>query len=414
MAQLKYWMWLSCKNGISPSKKALLLNHFGTLENMYYAESAEYRGVAGLNEKDVAVLTDKGYDEAERVLGRCDELGIKLMTIQDADYPDRLKNIDVPPLLLYYKGNMPAFDEEIAIAVIGTRSCTAYGELYAEKLSFEIARGGGYIVSGMARGLDSRANLGALKAGKPTAAVLGCGVDVIYPPENRNLYMDIVAAGVVISEYPPGTEPYGSNFPARNRIMSGLSLGVLVVEAPEGSGALITANHAIEQGRDVFAVPGALNMPASEGSNALIRDGEAKLVMTAWDVLSEYTAVYPHKIAAGKERADKVTLVPEKISSEAAKKTEIPAAVALERENSAETAEKFKKKLESAIKDFTETRQKIILTIVDAPKHVDDIIEVSGLEAREVMSELTIMELDGITTELPGRRFSINSEFLKD
>ncbi len=227
-----------------------------------------------------------------------------ILTMQDAAYPNRLRGIYDPPVLLYGRGALPLFDEEAAIAVVGTRSCTPYGVAVAEEFGYEMAKQGALVVSGMARGIDAAAQRGALRAGGLTAAVLGGGVDVVYPAENRRLYEDIAAVGVLLSEYPPGTEPRSGHFPVRNRIMSGLTLASVVVEAPPRSGALITAHLALDQGRDVFAVPGPITAEASRGCNELIREG-AGLASCAWDILGEYEARFPlrlHKTARSSRR----------------------------------------------------------------------------------------------------------------
>ena len=229
MAALKYWLWLTMKRRVSNQLRLALLEHFASPEELYFAEEGEYAQVSGMNRAALEELGDKSLTECDRVLGRCDQEDIRLITLCDADYPDRLKNIYDPPCLLYAKGRMPLFDEEAAVAVVGTRSATPYGIASAEKLGYGLARQGALVVTGVARGIDSAASRAALRAGGVTAGILGGGIDVIYPPENRYLYEDIAASGVLLSEYPPGTEPAGRHFPVRNRILSGLCLATLVV-----------------------------------------------------------------------------------------------------------------------------------------------------------------------------------------
>ena len=265
MAALKYWVWFTTLPGLTNRSKLLLLEHFPSPEDIYYAQPEDLPPVEGLSSSQAALLSDKSTDRAEDVLAHCAKGDIFLLTMQDALYPDRLRNIYDPPVLLYGRGRMPLFDEEAAVSVVGTRTCTPYGISAAEELGYQLAKEGAVVVSGLAKGIDGASHRGALRAGGFTAAVLGGGVDVVYPAENRRLYEDIAATGVLLSEYPPGTEPMGSHFPVRNRILSGLSLAVLVVEAPERSGALITANTALEQGRDVFAVPGPIDAPQQPG-----------------------------------------------------------------------------------------------------------------------------------------------------
>jgi len=225
--------------------------------------------------------------------------GIKVTLLKEDDYPEELRHIYDPPPVLYWQGSrLPG--EGLKIALVGTRKATPYGLRVALQLACELAEAGVGVVSGLARGIDSAAHRGALKAGGLTWAVLGCGVDVVYPPENRQLYQEIKEKGAVISEFPPGTPPHPGHFPARNRIISGLCQGVVVVEAPSRSGALITADMALEQNRDVFAVPGPITSRASRGCLELIQQG-AKMVTCTGDILSEYGFVIPDRSPSGGE-----------------------------------------------------------------------------------------------------------------
>lgn len=295
MAALKYWVWLTALPGLSNRSRLLLLERYGSPEDVYYADPEELAQVEGLTPGQASLLADKSLSRADRILADCARGDMFLLTMQDAAYPARLRDIFDPPVLLYGKGSLPLFDEEAAIAVVGTRSCTPYGLRCAHRMGYELARQGAVVVSGMAKGIDGAAMRGALQAGGFTAAVLGGGVDVVYPAENRRLYEDIAATGVLLSEYPPRTEPEGWRFPMRNRILSGLSVAAVVVEAPLRSGALITAENAMEQGRDVFAVPGPIDTPNSAGCHRLIREG-AILATCAGDILSEYESRFPHKL----------------------------------------------------------------------------------------------------------------------
>ena len=295
MAALKYWVWLTTLPGLTEYNKLLLMEHFSSPEDIYYADQEVLWQVEGLGKEQAALLDNKSMAAADRILADCARKGIFLITMADALYPERLRNIYQPPLLLYGKGAMPLFDEEVAIAMVGTRDGTPYGIHCAEKLGYELAQQGGMVVSGMAKGIDAAAMRGALRAGGFTCGVLGGGVDVVYPAENRRLYEDIAATGVLLSEYPPQTRPEAWHFPVRNRILSGLSVAAVVVEAPAKSGALITAGNAVEQGREVFAVPGPIDAPNSAGCHQLIREG-AGLVTCAWDILGEYESRYPHKL----------------------------------------------------------------------------------------------------------------------
>ena len=220
MAALKYWVWLTTLPGLGERAKLQLLAHFGSPEEIYFAPEGELLLAEGITKLQAALLADKSLDRAEKVLEDCARDGQFLLTMDDAGYPARLRNIYDPPLLLYGKGSLPLFDDEVAVTVVGTRDCTPYGVRAASQLGYELARQGALLVSGMAKGIDGEALKGALRAGGFTAAVLGGGADVVYPAANRRLYEDIAATGVILSEYPPGTEPRGDHFPVRNRLLS--------------------------------------------------------------------------------------------------------------------------------------------------------------------------------------------------
>ena len=332
-------------------------------------------------------------DRAQSILEECARKDIFLLTAQDALYPQRLKNIYDPPLLLYGRGSMPLFDEEAAVAVVGTRDCTPYGVACAERFGFEMSKQGGLVVSGLARGIDAASQLGALRAGGLTAAVLGCGVDVVYPPENDRLYEDVAASGVLLSEYPPGAEPFGWHFPARNRILSGLCLATLVVEAPEKSGALITAATALEQGRDVFAIPGPLDAEGSVGCNRLIRDG-AGLATESWDILREYQSRYPHKLHPDGEKLPPLPKKSEIFYPERSKKPKV-ASSGLPVINVRRNAE-----------GLTDDQIKVLRILDDKePMLTDDIALRANVPVRRILSAVTMLEIDGYTRQEGLRKF---------
>lgn len=386
MAGLKYWVWLSEVRGLTNRSKLLLLDHFGTPESVYYADEDEYRLVGGLEPRQLALLADKSTENADRILGACSRLGLRLLTMQDADYPVRLRNIFEPPCLLYVKGQLPVIDEEVAVAMVGTRKATPYGVEAAEKIAYGLCRQGAVVVSGAAAGIDSAAHRGALRAGGRTIAVLGSGIDVVYPAENEWLYRDIAASGALVSEYPPGAAAEGWHFPVRNRIISGLSLAVVVVEAPEKSGALITANTALEQGRDVFAVPGPINAASSRGCNQLIRDG-AGLVMEAWDVLGTYQQRFPQKLrpirAVLPETPGSAEAEPASASAQPVRQPEKAPALPIlnmAREGAA----------------LTDDQQRILRMLpTDRPLLADEAAVATDLPVRRVLSALTMLEIDG-------------------
>ncbi len=384
---LKFWIWLSELRGLQNQTRLALLRHFGSPEAIFYADREEILLTDGMTPEQAARLDDHDLAGAQKILGRCEELGLSLLTIQDAAYPRRLFNIYDPPCLLYVRGRLPAFDEEAAVAVVGTRSCTPYGVACAEKLGYGIARCGGLVVSGLAAGIDSAALRGALRANGRAAAVLGNGLDVVYPRENQYLYEDVASAGCLISEYPPGTRPVGSHFPHRNRILSGLSVAALVVEAPERSGALITAAAALEQGRDVFAVPGPIDAPASVGCNQLIRDG-AGLVSDAWDILREYEGRFPEKLCAPGQASPR------------------PQVTGYQTER-AEPARPAKPVVDPAERGLTDDQTALLRALdEEAPMLVDDLIEQTDIPTRRVLSALTLLEIEGLVTQHSGKRYT--------
>ena len=389
MAPLKYWLWLTNLPGLSNRSQWLLMEQFASPEEIYYADEERLHLVEGLGSEQAAILRDKSLQRAEEILTQCAAKDIFIVTAYDAAYPARLRNIYEAPLVLYGKGAMPLFDDEAAIAVIGTRKCTPYGVHAAESLGYEMAKQGALIVSGLAEGIDAAAHRGALRAGGFVAGVLGCGVDVVYPASSRRLYEDIAATGVLLSEYPPGSAPERWHFPARNRIISGLSVAAVVVEAPADSGALITAQLAGEQGRDVFAVPGPIDSPSSRGCNELIRDG-AGLVMEAWDVLGGYQGRFPHrlhndkaplpKLPEGGVKADDTPAVP------------VPELPVLDVGRNRE--------------GLTDDQLRIIrLLDTKEGKLTDEVAEESGLPIRRVLSALTVLEMDGYAAQCSTRCF---------
>lgn len=396
MAALKFWTWLTTLPGLSSRSRLLLLEHFQSPEDIYYADTEELLLAEGMTRAQAELLGDKSLDRAERVLEECARKEQFILTMQDAAYPNRLRGIYDPPVLLYGRGALPLFDEEAAIAVVGTRSCTPYGVAVAEEFGYEMAKQGALVVSGMARGIDAAAQRGALRAGGLTAAVLGGGVDVVYPAENRWLYEDIAAVGVLLSEYPPGTEPRSGHFPVRNRIMSGLTLASVVVEAPPRSGALITAHLALDQGRDVFAVPGPITAEASRGCNELIREG-AGLASCAWDILGEYEARFPlrlHKTGA------KLPPMPEG--------SEPPQPSPPAQKPQAEREEKPTLPVLDLSGDhgLTDEQLLVLRTLsTTEPMLTDDLALRTDLPMRRVLSALTILEIDGLTCEAGARCF---------
>lgn len=384
---LKYWVWLTELKGLRNQTRLALLRRFGDPESIFFADPEALLLTEGADPGQLRLLEDHDLSSADRILADCQRLDIHLLTLNDAAYPGRLKNIYDPPTLLYYKGRLPLLDELMTVAVVGTRDCTPYGTTSAEKLGFGLAAGGAVVVSGLARGIDGAAARGALRAGGTVVAVVGGGVDVQYPYENRYLYEDTAAHGVIFSEYPPGAEPIPSHFPIRNRILSGLSVATLVVEAPERSGALITAATALEQGRDVFAVPGPIDAPDSVGCNRLIRDG-AGLVADASDLLREYEGRF--RLDLREAREEPVTLGYQARTVSEAKP--VAPTLSLSRGNGPE---------------LTDDQIAILRTLSDTePMQVDDLTELVNIPTRRVLSALTVLEIDQYVVQHAGKHYT--------
>jgi DNA processing protein len=287
---LLYWIWFAQMSKVSAHMKQKLLQYFRDPEDIYYADEPAFAQISGLTEDGIAELLEKDLTEAQSILDDCKEKGIQLLTYGDRQYPARLRNIYDPPMVLYFAGMLPDWDAVPMIGIVGTRKATVYGLNTAKRFGCQICACGALVVSGGANGIDSMAMEGALEAGGPVIGVLGGGVDVLYPANNRQLFSKVIANGCLISEYPPGVKALPWHFPLRNRIITGMANGLLVVEAPEKSGALISAAHALEQGRDVFVAPGNVDVEACSGSNALL--DEAIAALSGFDFY--FRSVYKH------------------------------------------------------------------------------------------------------------------------
>ena len=395
MAALKYWLWLTSRKGVDAGTALALLDHFGSPERAFYARGEDYAPVA-LSKAAREGLQDKSLDDAERIWEECERLGLRILTYQDSDYPERLRQIPQPPAVLYVRGKVFPFDEMPAIGVVGTRDPSAYGERWAGQLSMELAAGGALVVSGTARGVDTCAIKGALKAGGSVVCVLGGGVNVPYPAENRYLYEDVAAVGALMTEYPPGTRNLGDHFPRRNRILTGLTVGVLAVECLPRSGTMSSVNHALEQDRDVFAVPGSLDADMSLGTNLLIRQG-ARLVTCGEDILCEYRSRFPHVLSPRRG------LEPEVVESRL--QPDKPA------QKSAPAAEPETKKtpvipVGEQKTRFTDDELDILAALEEKNSTADELVERTQIPARRVLTALTMLQVQQAVEEGPGRRFA--------
>jgi len=401
MAAVKYWIWLTTRKGMDSTGALTVLDHFNTPERAYYADPEELELIP-LTPAVRKGLLDKSMEQVDAILGDCQRLGLRIMTFQDADYPERLRQLADPPMVLYIKGKVFAFDEEAAIGVVGAREPSDYGKIWAERFAMEITSGGGLVVSGMAEGVDSFAVRGALKAGGPVVSVLAGGVDVPFPPQHKYLYEDVAAAGALISEYPPGTQHRGYHFPRRNRILSGLCLGVLAVECRPFGGTMSTVNHALEQNRDLFAVPGALGAPMSEGTNRLIQQG-AKLVTCGRDILEEYRDRYPFRLG-GAVPMDPDT-VEERLTPEEERSRETkPAPKAREVKPEEPNRERIPREVQK--ERFTDDELAVLAALGAKERSADELVELTQIPTRRVLSALTMLQVQGAVEEHPGRRFS--------
>ena len=357
MSDLKYWLGFNAVNGIGPAKIQALLGYFGGLEPAWRATEDQLRDI-GFDVRAIDSLREtRPTLDLDRLVGQVESSGAHVLTWDSPDYPSLLRQIPAAPPVIFVRGGFEPVDQW-AVAIVGTRRLSAYGRLVAHDLATGLARNGITIVSGLARGIDGVAHRAALEADGRTIAVMGCGIDRVYPPEHRDLAHAIVAGqGAIVTDFPLGTEPSSANFPARNRLISGLSLGVLVVEAGERSGALITARFALEQDREVFAVPGNINSPVSVGANRLIQQG-AKWVTGIEDILEELN------LRLAGEQATAQVVLPE----------------------SAEEAA-------------------LLSQLSTQPLHVDDLGRLTGMPSYLISSTLTMMELKGMVQQVGGMNY---------
>jgi DNA processing protein len=368
----QFWLGLTKLEGLGVRGAHRLVEHFGSPQGAYMASLTELESCGIPARVAQAVFAQAGLEKASKDLEASVKAGCQVVAYSSDDYPPRLKQIPDPPLVLYVRGDVKALSQ-LGVAIVGTRRPTAYGSQVAQRLARDLAQRQLVIVSGLARGIDSAAHRGALEAAGKTVAVLGSGIDVIYPRENKRLAEQVSECGALISEFPPGTSPAPENFPIRNRTISGLSLGVLVIEAAEYSGSLITARLALEQNREVFAVPGNITSAQSFGPNHLIKQG-AKLVDEWIDVIEEFPAEIRMQL-----------LPPVEASEEAAAKPQ--------------TGSLFEQSLTPD--------QKAVFDVLraDQPLFVDAILTSAQIPQPRVMTALLELEMAGVIRQLPGKNF---------
>ena len=355
-----FWIWLSQIPGIGARRFHLLIEHFGSASQVWFDSKNEIEKLTSFLGSNVIheIINQRNDKTLDRIKRMMDSSKFRIITLFDDEYPKLLKEIYDPPPVLYCKG-LPIKNHQPAISIVGSRRSTAYGRQMAEKFSYELAAAGVTVVSGLARGIDAMAHYGALKAGGDTVGVLGCGVDIIYPPENRKLFSRMVQEGTILTEYPPGSSPVAGNFPARNRIISGMTSGVLVIEAGQRSGALITVDFALEQGREVYALPGNINVPQSAGTNKLLKEG-AKLVTDVQDILEE---------------------------------------LGLQQKNK-------EKNQEPVQLDFFETQ--VYNALQEGERHLEELLKETKMDVHKLNAVLTMLEIKGIVKQMPGKIFIRN------
>jgi DNA processing protein len=383
--ELLYWLALRFVNGVGNLGFKSLLEFFNSPYDIFQASHQELTSVSGIGPKTASHI--KAFNDWQRIeneLKQIRQLNIDLITCNDKRYPVILKNIfDYPPFL-YVKGTLES--DALNIALVGSRNASTYGIFTTERLARELALNGVTVVSGMARGIDSAAHRGALAGRGRTIAVLGCGLDIIYPAENKNLYEKIAYGGAVISEFSLGTPPNASNFPMRNRIISGLSLGVVVVEANERSGSLITARIALEQGREVFAVPGNIDSSISRGSHKLIKEG-AKLIENVDDILEEIMPQMEREQSGGLPEVQKINadIINKNVPAEAPTRPVI----------------------HQQISNLSKNEEIVFNVLTAKPVNIDSIIEKSGLNVNETLNCLLNLELHDAILQLPGKLYKL-------
>ena len=386
MEHILYWLWLTTKYGVTPSKIKVLLEYFKTVEEIYFSKN--FNNIYGLSDKIKSSLADKDLSKAEKILEQTAKLNQKILGYDSESYPQILKNISSPPYVLYIQGKVLELDKVLTIGVVGTRNSSEYGRVVTDRICRELAQYGAVTVGGLARGIDTVGAWATLDVGGVAVGVVGSGLDIVYPSENVELVKAITEKGCILSEYAPGTPPVRNHFPARNRIIAGLSRGILVTEAPEKSGALITAATALDQGREVFAVPGAIDARTSLGCNALLRDG-AGLAAQSSDILGGYYLRFPHKLHP---RGDRPPLAEPPAGPEDTPRREKPvqdkprppqsAAPALPRRSG---------------RDLSDLELSLLRILDDKiPLLIDEAADRLQLPVAQVLSAVTIMEIDGL------------------
>ncbi len=394
MASLAYWIWLSAAS-VSPKAKAALILHFGDAEKAYLSPKGAFSSVPGVTPLEAERLEQRDLSRVSAILGACEKQGLRILTYQDAAYPARLRNIFAPPVVLYVKGKLPELDREAAIAVIGTRKASVYGLNMSRNMAYQICRCGGTVVSLLTHGIDAEAARGALLAEGSCVGVLGTP----HEEEHSRLAGELSVRGCLLSEYPPGRHSQRQFFRERNRIAAGLSVALVVVEAPEHSGTRLFAQEALEQGKEIFAIPGNVNAENSAGTLSMLKEG-ANLATCGWDVLQDFQILFPGKLRdAGN---DPVPFTGSKPAPE-------PVPEAPKEEKGVDKPEtQGYIDLRNQLSDLPEDQLAIISAIDPTGTHVDDIILRTGLPTASVLRHLTILTIKNYVKRNPGNFYQLN------
>ena len=404
MSAIEYWLWLSTSAKLSPRAKAVLLKHYGSPEAMYEAPKGEITRLLGRRSEGAEDLEKRDLSSALRTIDKCKMQNVEVVSVEDPCYPVRLKNIYAPPPVIYVKGRLPKIDEEPAIAVIGTRNASPYGIKMGRKLGFEIAKCGGVVVSGLTKGIDAAGAEGTLIAEGKCVGVLG----VPHEHAHGKMAEELAVRGALVSEYPPGAGVHRQFFRARNRIAAGLSVGVVVVEAPFKSGTRLFVDEAVEQGKEIFAVPGNADSENCAGTNAMLKDG-AKPVTEGWDVMCEFAKLYPDKIKRSDERIHWSSVKSEQSESVKTEKTHKATKKVIDKPDTAEYID-----LKTQLESLSQSQLSIVSAMDREAMQVDEIIERTGLSPAKVLADLTLLQLKGCVSQQSGKRFTLNIKRSED
>ena len=413
-----YWIWLSLRCTVGTKDFRRIVEKYDDPFDVYRLEEEEIERLEGVSPSLKLKLMDRSLEEAYSVLKYCKHKRVDIIPYNHKLYPARLRSIEDPPVLLYVAGKMPDMNDRLCVAMVGTRKVSEYGRDTAYRMAYELASAGAVIVSGMALGVDGIAACGALASGGETVAVLGCGISVVYPKNHTKLKDGIVKQGAVITEYPPFEAPHGYNFPKRNRIISGLCQGVVVIEGSSSSGALITASRAVEQGRELFALPGKVGEENSEGPNELIKNG-ALVALSADDVIDHFDFLYHTCIDYGGLRKSKKDAFPvEKaldkygLSEKPSKRSRIRAEEITTESRPVEGQQKAEKRAEpisaecdnseKTLEGLDENCRKVFSAMPLDKAVTPDGFEVEGISIADVITALTMLEISGLVQSLPG------------